>query len=63
MNLLFAQELPRLFGSVAPNDNAIPALAIVIGVVCGVYLANLSGQLGAKRARALRKNPPRRPDE
>ena len=62
MNLFFAQELPRLVSSVAPNDNAIPALAIVIGVVCGVYLANLSG-LGAKRARAVRKSPPRRIDE
>ena len=61
MNLYFAQELPKLFSSVAPDDNTIAALGVLLGAFCGWYLANL-GALG-KRARAIRKSPPRRLDD
>ncbi len=61
MNQFLAQSLPQLVGSLAPDDNMIAALAVLLGAVAGWYLANL-GELRAKRARAARLNALRRRD-
>lgn len=51
--LMLGSSLPQLFGSLSSADNTLAALAVLLGVIAGWYLANLT-QLRAKRAKAAR---------
>ena len=62
MTTFISAALPSLVGALSPDDNAVAAIAVSVGVVAGWYLANFT-QLRARKAKLTRRSLYRPPKQ